>query len=235
MKVVFCTPSVSGPTKPYMESMKNAIPYIKKAGWDEGLAQEVGCPYISHARATMTRKALDAKADVIVYIDYDISFAPEDLLQLLQTEGDVVAGTYRYKKREEEYMGAWHCDANGTPSLTPNGCFIDAYRVPAGFLKVTRNAIRKIMRAYPELVYGDPENASIDLFQHGAHKGIWYGEDMAFSRRWIEMREKLILIPELTLTHWGKNKKGDLVPYPGNLDEFLRNQLKKDKKNVKAV
>lgn len=222
MKVVICVPSISGPTQPCMDSLAKAIPLLKAAGWDEGLAQEVGCPYISHARATMTRKALDAGADVLVYLDYDISFAPEDLLQLIQTEGDVVAGTYRYKKDEEEYMGAWNCDAEGIPLLTSNGCYIDAFRVPAGFLKVTRNAIRKIMRAYPELVYGDPEKPSVDLFQHGAHKGVWYGEDMAFSRRWIDLRERITLIPELTLTHWGKNSIGELVPHEGNLDKFLR-------------
>jgi hypothetical protein len=106
MKVVFCTPSLAGPTAPYISALEQSIPLITGAGWEEGYAQEIGNPYISAARANMTRKALDAGADVLIYLDYDLSWRPPDLLTLLTTPGDVVAGTYRFKKDDEEYMGA---------------------------------------------------------------------------------------------------------------------------------
>lgn len=215
VKVVFATPSLCGPTAPYIDALEKSIPLIKAIGWDEAYVQEVGCPYISHARATMTRKALDVGADVIIYLDYDLSWAPKDLLTLLQTEGDVVAGTYRYKKDEEEYMGGWRCNLGGVPSLDSNKNF-KATRVPAGFLKVTRKAIRKIMRDHPELVYGDIEKPSVDLFQHGAHEGVWYGEDMAFSRRWIDAGGEIALVPDLNITHHSKDRA-----YPGNLHQFM--------------
>ena len=64
------------------------------------MVHEVGSPYISAARATMLRKALDAKADVIVFIDHDLSWRPGDLLKLIETTGDVVGGTYRFKQDE---------------------------------------------------------------------------------------------------------------------------------------
>jgi len=224
MKVVFCTPSISGPTKPYLEALEKSIPLIKEAGWDEEYVQEVGCPYISHARATMTRKALDAGADVIVYIDYDLSWEPNDLLKLIQTEGDVVAGTYRYKKDEEVYMGAWKCNADDTPRLTNDHKNIQGFRVPAGFLKVTRNGIRRMMKAYPELCYGDLEKPSFDLFNHGAHDGIWYGEDMAFSRRWTDISGEIVLVPDLSLNHHKKLPDGSYQEYKGNLHEFLMKQ-----------
>ena len=62
MKAVFCVPSLTGPTKPFVDAMANSIGPVIAAGWDEGLVEERGCPYISNARATMLRKALDAKA-----------------------------------------------------------------------------------------------------------------------------------------------------------------------------
>ena len=92
-KVIFCTPTVTRPFAPFLAAMEASIPLIIEAGWDEGSAYKVGCPYISHARSEMTRQALDAKADVIVYIDHDLSWAPGDLLRLIETEGPVVAGT----------------------------------------------------------------------------------------------------------------------------------------------
>lgn len=217
-KVVFCTPSLSGPTDSYIEALEASIPLIKQAGWDEGYVQELGCPYISAARATMTRKALDAKADVIVYLDYDLSWSPQDLLTLIETEGDVVAGTYRFKKDEEEYMGAVLSNANGTPLLRSDGCIL-ADRVPAGFLKITKEGIDRFMSAYPDLMYGPKYAPHIDLFNHGAHRGVWFGEDYAFSRNWIDCGGELALVPNLNITHHSKDQA-----YPGNFHEFLLRQ-----------
>jgi glycosyltransferase involved in cell wall biosynthesis len=217
-KVVFCCPFLVRPTEALISSLEASIPLIEKAGWEHAFVAEVGCPYISHARATALRKALDAKADVIVFLDYDLSWNPGDLLRLIEHSSDVTAGTYRYKKDEEEYMGAWEVDGHSRPLLNADGSFV-ATRVPAGFLKVTKEAVDRFMRAYPSLVYGVSYNASVDLFNHGAIDGTWYGEDMAFSKRWIECGGEIALIPDLNINH----HSGD-AEYPGNLHEFMMRQ-----------
>jgi hypothetical protein len=218
LKVVFATPSLSGPTAPYIKSLEQSIPLITAAGWEEGYVQELQNPYISAARSIMTRKALDAKADVIVYLDYDLSWDAKDLLTLLETDGDVVAGTYRYKKSEEEYMGEIISNAQGTPLLRPDGC-IKTNWVPAGFLKVTKKAIQRFMRAYPGLLYGEPDSPSVDLFNHGAHEGVWYGEDVAFCRNWRATGGEVWLVPNLNINHHTKEEV-----FKGNIHEFLLRQ-----------
>jgi len=72
MKVIFCIPTLKKPYQATLDSLAASIPLIQSAGWEEGMVSEIGCPYISHARSTMLRKALDAKADVIVFIDHDV-------------------------------------------------------------------------------------------------------------------------------------------------------------------
>lgn len=218
MKVIFCTPSLAGPTAPYIKALEESIPLIVGAGWEEGYAQEVGNPYISAARASMTRKALDAKADVIVYIDYDLSWRPEDLLKLIETPGDVVAGTYRFKKDEEEYMGSTARMENGQVAGRADGC-LKALNIPAGFLKVTKEAIDRFMQAYPELIYGPRYNPSVDLFNHGAHNGVWYGEDYAFCRNWTDIGGEIWIVPDLDLDHHSKD-----TVFKGNYHKFLQAQ-----------
>lgn len=218
MKVIFCTPSVEGPTKPYIKALEDSIPVIVSAGWTESYAQYVGNPYISYARNDMTRRALDQKPDAIVYLDYDLSWKPQDLLTLINTPGDFVAGTYRYKKDEEEYMGAIETNSADRPIVRPDGC-LRAHSMPAGFLKLTVEAIRKLMRAYPELNYGDPEHPTPDLFNHGAHKWSWYGEDMALCRRWRDIGGEIWNVPNLDITHHSKDKA-----YPGNFHYYLLRQ-----------
>src|SRR4051794_14768690 len=101
------------------------------AGIDHSMVWEVGCPYVSHARATMLRKALDWGAEAVVFLDHDLSFGPDDLLKLIEAEGPVVSGLYRFKKDDEEYMGILRENADGTPFVREDGC-IRADKVPAG-------------------------------------------------------------------------------------------------------
>lgn len=217
-KVVFCTPTMTTPHPAWIEAMKGSVASLDTAGLDHKVVLEVGCPYISGARATMLRKALDGQADIIVFIDHDLSWRPEDLLALIETPGDVVAGVYRFKKPDEEYMGAWDTDPTGRPLLRADGC-IQGSRVPAGFLKVTKAGVERFMKAYPELCYGSPVSPSVDLFNHGAFEGVWWGEDYAFSRRWRALGGDIWIIPDLNLDHHSTDEA-----FAGNLHQFLLRQ-----------
>jgi glycosyltransferase involved in cell wall biosynthesis len=214
VKVVIATPTLTKPHPANVDAGLASVAALDAAGFEHMTVFETGCPYISAARATMLRKALDAKADAVVFIDHDLSWEPQDLVRLIETEGDVVAGTYRFKKDEEEYMAAIDCRPDGTPVVLPGG-YLSGVRVPAGFLKVTKEAVDRFMKAFPELVYGPAYNPSVDLFNHGAHQGVWYGEDYAFSRRWRECGGQIVLVPDLDLTHHGDKA------YPGNFHRFL--------------
>lgn len=214
-KVVFCVPIVQKPYPEFVKSLEAEIPLIQAAGWQEELVQEINNPYISGARAKMLRKALNHDATVIVFLDYDLSWPAGELLKLIETEGDVVAGVYRCKIDEEQYMGTIFSGVDGRPIVRKDGC-IKAHVAPAGFLKVTKEGVERFMNAYPELCYGPRYNLSVDLFNHGAHEGLWWGEDYAFCRRWVEKCGELWIRPNLSLTHWMGEKA-----YPGNFHEFL--------------
>jgi glycosyltransferase involved in cell wall biosynthesis len=218
-KVVLASPTVTRPYQQFLDAVEDSVPLLDAAGLDHQIVFEVGNPYISGARATMLRKALDAQADIIVFLDHDLSWRPADLVTLIQTPGEVVAGTYRFKKPVEEYMGTIYPDHTGRPLCRADGC-IKASRVPAGFLKVTKEAVGRFMTAYPELIYGHPWHPYVDLFHHGAHKRTWYGEDYAFSRNWEDLGGELWVVPNLTINH----NHVDGETYPGNYHEFLLRQ-----------
>jgi hypothetical protein len=218
--VVFCIPIVNQPYKACVDSLEACLPLVEAAGFTHGMVQVVNIPYISAARANMLRAALDAKADHIVFIDYDVSWRPEDMVKLLQTEGPVVAGTYRCKIDEEQYMGTIETNpVNHTPVVRESDGAIKAKLVPAGFLKVTKEAVDAFMVAYPELCYGPMYHQSVDLFNHGVHERIWWGEDYSFARRWREKCGDIWLVPDLSLDHNTKE-----TVYRGNYHQFLMAQ-----------
>lgn len=217
-KVIFCIPTITRPYQVCLDSLAASLPLIQEAGWDEGMANSIGCPYISRARATMLRKAQDAQADVIVFIDHDLSWKPKDLLTLIETPGDVVAGTYRFKQEPEEYMGSLIPDIHQRPQVRSDGALL-AHSIPAGFLKITREAVAKFMFHFPELQYIEEGTLTVDLFNHGVHKGVWYGEDYAFARNWNERCGQIWIVPDLDITHHLGDK-----PFPGNFHRYLLRQ-----------
>lgn len=225
MKAVFCTPTVVRPHAPYLAALEASVPLLDAAGLEHGTAFEVGNAYISAARATMLRKALDAKADVVVFLDHDISWRPADLVTLIQTEGDVVAGLYRFKNEGEEYMGTIEVGDNLRPILREDGC-MSAVRVPAGFLKITAECVDKFMGSYPELVYGHHYHPHVDIFNHGAIDGLWYGEDYAFCKRWKACGGQIWIVPDLELNHHNGPSKDDPEGrvWPGNFHEYMCRQ-----------
>lgn len=219
MKVVLCVPTITRPFQECLDSIVSSVPFLDSAGWDHAMVSEIGNPYISGARSYMLRKALDAKADVIVFIDHDLSWRPADLLKLIETDGDVVAGLYRFKNDgPETYMGVLDDNSDGSVKLREDGA-IKATRVPAGFMKITRKAVNRFMQSYPALMYGEACNPSVDLFNHGAHKGAWWGEDYAFSRNWTDAGGEIWVVPDLGLNH---HAPGNV--YYGNYHQFLLRQ-----------
>lgn len=217
MKVAICTPTLVRPVDAYLESLEASVPLLDEAGITHSTVFEVGCPYISGARATMLSKAMKWGADIFVFIDDDLSWRPQDLLELIQTRGDVVSGTYRFKTDEHiSYMGVLNTTDDHFPVGRSDGC-ISAHRIPAGFLKVTKELVQRFKEAYPDLVIND---GGVDLFNHGTINGVWHGEDYAFSSRLIDMGETIWIIPDLQLDHHVRN--GNV--YPGNFHEFMMRQ-----------
>ena len=211
-------PTRERPTDECLDAIEASVPLLDEAGIDHAKVDRTGDSYISHARAFMLKQALEADADAVVFIDDDLSWEPSALLKIIQHPGDVVAGDYRFKDEKEEYMGKVLADRDGRPVIRDDGT-LRAHAVPAGFLKVSRSAVERFRAAYPELVFG-PDKEFVDLFNHGAHEGLWWGEDYAFSRRWIDLGGEIYLIPDLDITHHLRDGRS----FPGNLHRFLMRQ-----------
>lgn len=217
-RVAFCYPTRDRPTDAFLSALEASVPLLDAAGYEHSAVAQVANPYISGARATMLRKAMLWGADVVVFLDDDVSWSPGDLVTLLKTPGNVVAGTYRFKvPGDEAYMGEHAVAYDGRPIVRDDGAILMNF-IPAGFLKVTKKALERFMDAYPELVIDKDSNGfrSPDLFNHGAHEGVWYGEDYAFSRRWRALGGEIWLLPKLQLDHHGKDGV-----WKGNFHEYL--------------
>lgn len=198
---------------PYILSLRMSEKLCNEAGIEFEFIPRSGDSYVDRAKNWLVREFLKVGYDQFLLIDSDISWDAKALIQILKSDYDVVAGTYRVKNDWDAYCGSVYTLENDRPMTDSNG-LIRAKRIPSGFLKLSRTAVLRFYKAYEHLVYTQDDRSVVPLFQTRID-GVYHGEDSTFCDRWQSIGGEIWLEPRLNLTHWGT--KG----YEGNFDEFL--------------
>jgi hypothetical protein len=187
---------------------------------------------VSRARNAAVAHFLEDQENThLLFIDSDIIFEPEDVFKLIDADKEVVAGIYpkkyitwdRLKKNPE----AEHVDfpMGGTITMTEDN-LVELDYLPTGFLLIKREAIQKIIDAYPELKYRNDIDGYMsagdnfyDLFKVGIRNGIYESEDWGFCSLWKSVGGKVLIHPEINVKHLGWHE------YSGNLMKFIIEQI----------
>jgi hypothetical protein len=207
--------------KQFWSSLKGAVELLKQHGYSpcHGIAWQD--PYIQKARNDLVSQFLKSKCAIFIFVADDIEYKAKDLLRLIETPGDVVAGAYRLKSDEEEYPVRIHVGPHRVALTRDDGCIL-ASRVQTGFLRINRVVFTKISEGYPDLAYyglknGEKINIAHDFFPQGVRNHRWIGEDYAFCDLWTGLGGQIWLIPDIDLIHY----EGE-IGYPGNFHEYLK-------------
>jgi len=205
----------------FWSSLKGAAALLKQHGYIPYFGVAWQDPYIQKARNDLAAQFLRSKCDIFIFVADDLEYKPEDLLKLIETPGDVVAGVYRLKSDAEQYPVRIHVGPNRIALTRDDGCIL-ASRVQTGFLRINRVVFEKIIEGYPDLSYyglknGEKINIAHDFFPQGVRNHRWIGEDYAFCDLWTGLGEKIWIIPDVDLTHY----EGE-IGYPGNYHEYLK-------------
>jgi len=224
-KVLLACATKEKPYRAFLDSLEAQNPVLREAGWEDLITFETGHAYVSYAQALLCKRFLDnPEYDTLVFVEADMKWPAESMLKLLNTPGDIVGATYRFKSPDEDYMGRFHEDEEGRPNqIRYDGCLSSIF-LPTGFLKISRGALEMIAERYPHLRFGEPGSNHFDFFNHGVIENIWFGQDYAFCLRWKMMKQKIWCIPDLDITHCGFNVDGDYFEFPGNFHKWLLTQ-----------
>lgn len=145
----------------------------------------------------------------LLFIDADIYWEPKDALRLITSPHDVIGGAYRKKTDDAELY-------NVSGIKTSHTGLLEVDYLGTGFLKISRKAIEKMMRRYPEFKYNGPDGRdAYGLFQAPIADGKLTGEDAFFCQHWGKIGGKVWLDPDMTLHHVGSKA------YRGNFREMI--------------
>lgn len=159
-----------------------------------------GCSIITHARNQLVADFLESPADKLVFVDADVAWAPGSMLRLVSHPVPFVAGAYRLKKDPEEYPV--HFDGEQIFQDDETGLLI-AKMAPAGFLALDRTVFDALRTAHPDRTYLHGGRAFHGYFHAPIANGHFLGEDGAFCADWRDAGGRVLIDPDLILTHIG--------------------------------
>ena len=200
------------------------------AGFDVAIVMLGNDALIPRARSAIVAKFLDNPATThLMFIDADISFAPEQIVRMLRFDKDFVAGLYPAKildwqqvsqrfGRTDETLGeaglAYVGDVcAGDAFKTENG-FATGNYAGTGFQLIKRSVFERMIGAYPDTKFKSlhafprPSQPSENLYalfdcMIDPDTGVYLSEDYAFCRRWRALGGEIWLDLTCRLTHSG--------------------------------
>ena len=229
--VFLATPCYGGVvTQGYMQSVIGLMQQASIDSYDVTLALLGQDALITRCRNTLLGHFISIEsATHILYVDSDISFDSKLTSQLLASGKDVVAASYPLK------TSYWDVDANrrlqsgeapDTAALRyvgelcegslafREGSLAAATYVGTGFMLISRDAINRMIAAYPQTRYN-----SVHAYpQIGSELTVFYAlfdcvidpitqtylsEDFTFCRRWRALGGQIWLDTRSSLTHTG--------------------------------
>jgi hypothetical protein len=230
-KILFCIPSYRGIIYPaFKESFERGTKAVANSGHLVAYRTFKGHSLIPLVRATIIRDFLSTQADILFMLDDDLSWGVEDMLAMINTEGDVISGAYRLKTDTVFFpvLPYKDKDKDEQMQIREDGC-VRAEKVAGGFLKITRDCLTKMCKAYPEREFedkafdGTSKLGCWDFFPVGVHNGIYQGEDYGFCRLWTEIGGEIWIYPDITFNHYSESGKY----YRGNYWQYLKETVLK--------
>jgi len=216
-KVLICTPTYGGHMiAPFVRSLIASLDTLRDADITAGWLHHPNSGLIGWARNDLAAQFLAEEGSThLVFIDSDIEWQPDDLLRLLRHDVDIAVGLYAYRSESRDGSPAY-CAPVRSPDggivRKPRTGLVEVYAAGAGFLAIRREALTRIMAAYPDdkiknPTAGLPASAALWAFNFFPvtmnQEGKLMSEDVSFFMRWRNLGGKVWLDPTIKLKHHG--------------------------------
>ena len=178
----FSTPSLShSVTLEYLMSALATEKLLLEAGVAHEWANRPGDPFIAKARSSEACDFLATDATDLFFLDDDIGWPANKVLEFIQSDAPVIAGVYPHKMEEV----SWPCslEADDGELIERDGLY-RAVLAPTGFMRIKRWVLEKLYENAPPYKEIEASGKTFErraIFNSGpAQDGQWWGEDYDF-------------------------------------------------------
>jgi hypothetical protein len=171
---------------------------------------------ITRARNRCVHTFLESDATHLMFVDADIGFSPFDVFRMLLHDEDIVVASYPKKGLDWEALVDRKVDSVlearaitiqhvvNVASELEGSSLLEVLDAGTGFMVIKREVIDRMIEANPEWAYGHEAGGVWHaIFDCEIDDGRYLSEDYTFCRRWQRLGGKILLDPEIILTHTG--------------------------------
>ena len=158
--------------------------------------------FIGKARDTLAKRFMDSGMENLMFVDADIGFNPQGVVDLCKAVPDIVMGLYLLKSDKPRYPALM---ANPMVRHPSDMRLVKILYGPTGFMRIKRRVIERVQKEWPEEYYLHGEVGKIHhLFPSGLYDHHFSGEDIKFCERAIRCGFDLWAMQGIPLRHWGE-------------------------------
>ena len=174
-----------------------------------------GDSLVTRARNVLVAQFMATDYTHFFFIDGDLQWEKESVLRLLAAseKHEVCCGVYPKKCIPAVFPCNFLPGSAEKLNQDPDTGYIEIKDIPTGFMMIRREALVRMMAAYPErkctFRHDCPEAerpfeyALFDCFID--EDGRYLSEDYGFSRLWQKIGGQVWMDPQIQLTHWGQH------------------------------
>ena len=169
---------------------------------------------IQRARNDLFRLAVEGEYDDMIFVDSDIEFDPQWIMELINREEDVVGGTYRKKTDEQEMYVVKTLNTE----KSENG-LIKVEGLGTGFVKISKKAFLALWEDSQPYQNEGREGRMVCNVE--VIDGDLVSEDIVLFRKLKKLGFDVWLDPRMTCNHTGAKK------FIGSFEAFLKRAMPK--------
>lgn len=214
MNLFIAIPSFDGKlTMPCAEGLLKAVNVLRDEGHQVMTYFHPGNVYIAAARNVCVYYFLKSPCDDLIFIDSDVGFDKDAISKLLVHDRDLIAGIYPNKQDRVKYPMLLNFSKQNNCKEEETG-LVYADMVPTGFMRIKRSVFERMAAHYDMKKSHEEMYSFFDTGMIFEDDNTWYGEDVAFCKRWRDMGGEMFIEPRINFTHTGtKHWKGNLHEY----------------------
>jgi len=169
--------------------------------------------YIDLARDMAVKLFLETDCTDLIFIDADLKFDNDSIYKLLKHDREIVTGIYPYKRDPLDFPVNLIYDENDNCKDEETG-LISVDMTTTGFMRIKRSVFMDTIEYYKM----NPDNDGMyHFFDTGMrfNDNKWYGEDIYFLKRFLDMGKKIWSVPDINFSHYAVKE------YSGNYHNYL--------------
>lgn len=240
-KFFIATPCYGGQlNEPYFRSTVKMMTFFNQHQIPLAFGTIANESLVTRARNVLLAYFLNSDYTHLLFIDADIEFQTEDVLKLYAHDKDVIVGAYPKKgvawdkiranlndvSNKDKQLSNRDIAAFGSDyainfkfinkeakTIAVENGLVKLHDAGTGFMMIKREAILKMIKAYPEFKYNNDVNISDDSLKDHFYAIFdtmidpidrrYLSEDYTFCRRWQDIGGDIWLDPSISLNHYG--------------------------------